>query len=34
MGWSPRVVRTKYYQSVAPQQLQRAILKLYRDDPI
>jgi integrase len=34
MGWSPRVVRTRYYQNVAGDQLQRAILKLYRDDPI
>lgn len=34
MGWSPRVVRTKYYVNVAPEQLQRAILKLYVDDPL
>jgi integrase len=34
MGWSPRVVRTRYYVNVAPEQLQRAILKLYANDPI
>jgi len=34
MGWSPRVVRTRYYQNIADEQLQRAILKLYADDPI
>ncbi len=34
MGWSPRVVRTKYYVNVAPEQLLRAILKLYVDDPV
>lgn len=34
MGWSPRVVRTRYYVNVAPVQLQRAILKLYADDPL
>ena len=34
MGWSPRVVRTKYYVNVAPVQLQKAILKLYSDDPL
>lgn len=34
MGWAPRVVRTRYYVSVAPVQLQRAILKLYANDPI
>jgi len=34
LGWSPRVVRTRYYVSVAPAQLQRAILKLYADGPI
>ena len=34
LGWSPRSVRTRYYQAVADAQLQRAILQLYRDDPI
>ena len=34
MGWSPRVVRTRYYVNVAPVQLQRAILKLYANDPL
>jgi integrase len=34
MGWSPRVVRTRYYVNVAPEQLQRAILKLYANDPV
>jgi integrase len=34
MGWAPRVVRTRYYVSVAPVQLQQAILKLYAADPI
>lgn len=34
MGWSPRVVRTRFYQALAPVQLQRAILKLYADDPL
>lgn len=34
MGWSPRVVRTRYYVNVAPEQLQRAILKLYASDPV
>lgn len=34
MGWSPRVVRTRYYVKVAPEQLQRAILKLYANDPV
>lgn len=34
MGWSPRVVRTRYYVNVAPEQLQRAILRLYANDPV
>lgn len=34
MGWSPRVVRTRYYVNVAPEQLQRAILRLYAGDPV
>lgn len=34
LGWSPRVVRTRYYVNVAPVQLQQAILKLYRNDPL
>jgi site-specific recombinase XerD len=34
MGWSPRVIRTRFYQSIAGERLQQAILKLYADDPI
>ncbi len=34
MGWAPKEVRSRYYVNVAPRELQRAILKLYADDPI
>jgi integrase len=34
MGWSPRVVRTRYYQHHADADLQAAILRLYADDPV
>lgn len=34
MGWAKRGMRRRYYQAIAPAQLQRAILRLYRDDPI
>lgn len=34
MGWAPRSVRGRYYVNVAGEELQRAILKLYADDPI
>lgn len=34
MGWAPRGVQRRYYLNVADEQLQRAILKLYADDPV
>jgi integrase len=34
LGWSPRVVRMRYYVNVAEDELQQAILKLYADDPL
>lgn len=34
MGWSTRKVGRRYYIRVAPAQLQRAIMKLYADDPL
>ena len=34
LGWAPRVVRTRYYVNVAPEHLQRAILRLYAVDPL
>jgi integrase len=34
MGWSARTVRDRYYVNVAPEELHRAILRLYADDPM
>jgi integrase len=34
MGWAPRAVRSRYYVKHASDALQRAILKLYADDPV
>lgn len=34
MGWAPRTVRGRFYVNVATEELQRAILKLYTDDPL
>jgi integrase len=34
LGWSPRVVRTRYYVNFAQADLQGAILRLYADDPL
>lgn len=34
MGWSKRTVRDRYYVQVAQEELQRAILKLYAEDPV
>lgn len=34
MGWAPRKVGHKFYKKVSPAKLQRAILKLYSDDPV
>lgn len=34
MGWAPPTVRGRYYVNVANEELQRAILKLYTDDPV
>lgn len=34
LGWAPREVRSRYYQSIAPLQLHTAILRLYADDPL
>lgn len=34
MGWAPRGVQRRYYLNVADEQLQRAILRLYADDPL
>ena len=34
MGWAPAGVRAKYYVKTKDVSLQRAILKLYADDPL
>jgi integrase len=34
LGWSKPDVRERYYMNVAEPELQRAILKLYADDPV
>lgn len=34
MGWAPKTVFDRHYRNVAPERLQRAILKLYADDPL
>lgn len=34
MGWAPRSVRGRYYINVASEELQRAILRLYADNPV
>lgn len=34
LGWAPAAVGRRYYIKVAPAELQRAILRLYADDPI
>jgi integrase len=34
MGWAARTVGRRYYVRAASEQLQRAILKLYADDPL
>lgn len=34
MGWAPRGVQRRYYLNVADAQLQKAILRLYADDPL
>ena len=34
MGWAPAGVRAKYYVKTKDLSLQRAILKLYADDPL
>lgn len=34
MGWAPRAVRSRYYVKHASDALQRAILRLYADDPV
>lgn len=34
MGWSRRGIRRRYYQTTASPTLQRAILKLYEEDPL
>lgn len=34
LGWAPRTVRGRYYQKIASAKLQRAILRLYADDPV
>jgi len=34
LGWSPRVVRTRYYVNFAQDDLQAAILRLYADNPL
>lgn len=34
MGWAPASIFRRYYDNVADDELHRAILQLYRDDPI
>lgn len=34
MGWAPQDIRTRFYTSIPGPELQRAILKLYADDPL
>lgn len=34
LGWAPRGIQRRYYLNVADAQLQKAILKLYADDPV
>ena len=34
MGWAPATIFRRYYDNVADGELQRAILKLYADDPV
>ena len=34
LGWAPRAVGRRYYIKVAGPELQRAILRLYADDPV
>lgn len=34
MGWAPDSVRGKFYRQIATPELQRAILRLYADDPL
>jgi len=34
MGWAPRTIFDRHYRNVADERLQRAILKLYADDPL
>lgn len=34
MGWAPKSVFRRYYDNVADSELQRAILRLYSDDPV
>lgn len=34
MGWSDGSIFDQHYSHVAPQELQSAILLLYRDDPV
>lgn len=34
MGWAPAGVRARYYVKTKDASLQKAILKLYADDPL
>lgn len=34
MGWAPKTVFDRHYRNVAPERLQKAMLKLYADDPL
>lgn len=34
MGWAPATIFRRYYDNIADQELHRAILALYRDDPV
>ena len=34
LGWSDGSIFTRHYSAVSPQELQSAILLLYRDDPV
>jgi len=34
MGWAPSSIFRRFYDNVADDELHRAILRLYADDPI
>ena len=34
MGWKPQTVMGRFYDNVSAEQMQRAVLKLYADDPV